>query len=146
MFFCEKLLKSSIFELKNSNLHQKKANFNCQFFHYCQKCAILWLHFASLKMHCTHANRTSASCRTSQVMLWLNLKFYYLVSKTIFIDFVLFLLLGQTCCYRHPICPQCPLVQIGQLLGNGCSPRNFLGYQPWKYYSRKVIPRHHAVR
>ena len=125
----------------NHNLHQKKANLNFKFFHYCQKCAILWLHFASLKMHCT-----SASCRTSQVMLWLNLKFSFLVSKTIFIDLVLFLLLGQTCRYRRPICPQCPFVQIGQLLGNGCSPRNLLGYQPWKYYSRKIIPRHHAFR
>ena len=67
-------------------------------------------------------------------------------SKTIFIHFVLFLFLGQTRHYGRPICPQCPFVQIGQLLGNGSSPRNLLGCQPWKYYSRKAIPRHHAFR
>ena len=51
-------------------------------------------------------------------------------SKTIFIHFVLFLFLGQTRHYGRPICPQCPFVQIGQLLGNGSSPRNLLGCQP----------------
>ena len=57
--FCEKLLRSSIFELQNGNLRQKKTNLNCQFFHHCQKCAILWSHFACLKMHRRHAHRNS---------------------------------------------------------------------------------------
>ena len=35
-----------IFELQNHNLRQKKANFNPQFFHYCQKCGILRSHFS----------------------------------------------------------------------------------------------------
>ena len=35
-FFCERLLKSSIFELQNCNIHQKKENSDCQLFHYCQ--------------------------------------------------------------------------------------------------------------
>ena len=51
--------KSSIFELQNSNLQQKKANLYHQFFHYCQKCVILWLHFTSLNMHRTHAHCNS---------------------------------------------------------------------------------------
>ena len=43
---------------------------------------------------------------------------------------IYFLFLGQTRHYGRPICPQYPFVQIGQLLGNGCSPRNLLGCQP----------------
>ena len=65
-FFCEKLLKSSIFELQNFNLHQKKANVYHQFFHYCQKCAILQSHFIKMgsarTLQLVTALRTTACC------------------------------------------------------------------------------------
>jgi hypothetical protein len=55
LLFCKKLLKSSIFELQNHNLHQKKANF----FHYCQN-NVQYCSLTSQALKCTaHTHITS---------------------------------------------------------------------------------------
>ena len=53
---CFKLLKGSIFELQNCNIHLKKGHSNLHSLHYCEKLLKLQSHIASLKMHRTHAH------------------------------------------------------------------------------------------
>ena len=58
-FFCEKLLKSSIFEQQNRNLHPKKENFNSQLFHYCQNNVRYW-GCTSQALKCTARTHTAS--------------------------------------------------------------------------------------